>query len=54
MDEWEGEVFKLDGMLVVKGKDGNLFSLKAQIFVGKVDAEKEERMESIGVFSVYD
>ena len=54
MEEYEAEVFKLDGCLVVKQENGSLFSLEAKNYHGKIDPEKEKRMESIGVFSVYD
>lgn len=54
MEEHEAEVFKLDDVLVIKQEDGSLFSLEAKNYYGKTSPEKEERMESIGVFSVYD
>jgi hypothetical protein len=55
VEEHEDEVFKLDGMLVVKDKkNGSLFSLEVKDYVGKITPEKEEKMVSIGVFSVYD
>ena len=67
MEEEEAEVFKHpDGYLVVKSaqrkagpfseKTGkmNLFSLEAKNYAGKLTPEIEEKLESIGIFSVYD
>ncbi len=54
MEEYKAEVFKLDGVLVIKQENGSLFSLEVKNYYGKITPEKEERMESIGVFSVHD
>lgn len=67
MEEYEAEVFKHpNGYLVVKSaqrKSGifsqktgkiNLFALEAKDFVGELTPEVEEKLESIGIFSVYD
>ena len=59
MEEYEDEVFIWDDgdgskSLVVVGGDGNMFSLEAKNYCGKITGEKKKEMKTIGVFSVYD
>ena len=60
MKEYEDEVFIYDDgdgeskSLVVVEKDGNMFSLVAKNYFGKVTEERKKKMKSIGIFSVCD
>lgn len=55
MNEQENEVFIYEKgdtkMLVIVGKDDDMFQLEAKDFLGK---RPERDMESIGIFRVYD
>lgn len=59
MEEHESEVFIYDNgdgksrSLVIIGSNG-IFSLEAKNYFGKITEERKEKMESIGVFNVYD
>jgi len=58
--EYEDEVFIYgtdedeSKSLVIVGKNGDMFSLIAQMYCGKITEEKKKEMKSIGIFSVYD
>jgi len=61
MEEYEAEVFIYDdgdgesrSLVIIDGKNDNMFSLEAKNYFGKVTEERREKMKSIGVFSVYD
>ena len=67
MKEYEAEVFKHpDGYLVIKSdqREGGLFSkktgkkllfsLEVKNYAGELTPEIESRLESIGIFNVYD
>jgi len=59
MEEYEAEVFIYDDgdgesrSLVIIGSNG-VYSLEAKNYFGEMTEERKEKMESIGIFSVYD
>ena len=61
MEEYESEVFIYDdgdggprSLVVIDGKNDNVFSLEAKNYFGKITKERRKKMKSIGVFGVYD
>jgi hypothetical protein len=40
--------------LVIIERNGNMFTLYAKDFVGKITDERKEKLKSIGVFDVHD